>query len=462
VGAARNAPCSCGSGRKYKHCCLAAEKRAARAARFDDAVGSRIQDWAAETLGGEIDVALEEYTGPERTMHDDDLQIFSTWFHGDRELASGGTPAERYAARSDLSAEEREAAARIAAARLGLHRVLAAEPGEWIALENVLSGVRARVHSANVSRDAVRWDILLGRVMAGDPQRLWGPVRLFAPDEEPELLAELWGLAGVDGAGAVEDLEAALREHGLDLFRFIPPSRELERSYFTPEGDPMAHARAAWEVHEPAEACERLRALGGLAPGEPLEVDLTVRRDRLLAKDRPPLPRGALVVETARVGDEENVPVATVRMERGELLVETMSEERLRLAIEAVEADFGTLAELVSREVKPIEQLLEERDCSAPEDVDDVPSKPLDPAVRADLLSGAMAKWMHRWLDEPLPALDGESPREAVAGERRGEVVKLLRGIENRAERAGRGGEPGIIDAAWLRAELALDDDLAA
>lgn len=315
---------SCGSGqkrallmrqrsqvRKNKHCCLAAEKRTAHVARFDDAVGNRIQDWAAETLGEEIDVALEEYVGPERTMGDDDLQIFSTWFHNDRELPAGGTPAERYAARSGLTAEEGEAAARIAAARLGLHRVLAVEPGEWIALEDVLSGARTRVRSAHVSRDAVRRGILLGRVMAGDPQSLWGPVGLFAPDEEPELLAEPRRLATVDGVGAKGDLKAALREHGLDLIRFKPPSRELQRSCFTPEGDPMAHGQAAWEVRDPVEARERLRGLGGLAPGDPLEVDLTVRRDRLLAKDRPPLPRGALVIETARIGDDEDVPVAT-------------------------------------------------------------------------------------------------------------------------------------------------------
>ena len=36
-------------------------------------------------------------------MDDNDIQIFATWFHKDRELAGGGTPAERYAARADLA-----------------------------------------------------------------------------------------------------------------------------------------------------------------------------------------------------------------------------------------------------------------------------------------------------------------------------------------------------------------------
>lgn len=461
MAAARNAPCSCGSGRKYKHCCLAAEKRAASAARFDDAVGGRIQDWTANTFGEEIDGALEEYAPAERALGDEDLQIFSAWFHSDRELPGGGTPAERYAARSDLRAEEREAARRIASANLGLHRVLAVEPGHWIELEDLVFGRRTRVRSASVSREAVRWDILLGRVMAGDPESLWGPVRLFAPDEEPELLAELRRLAGVDNAGAHAnaEFEVAFRRQALELMRFKPPSRDIQPSYFTPEGDPMAHGQAAWVVREHAEAEARMRPLGGLAHGEPLGIDITVRRDRLLAKDRPPLPKGALMIETSRIGDEENVPVATVRLEQGELRVEAMSEERLALAIEAVDEDFGDVAELVRRDVTPIAQRLEERDHPAPED--DVGLAPIDPAERADLLSGAMTEWMHRWLDEPLPALGGESPREAAGGSRRGEVVKLLRGIENRTERAGRQGEPGV-DAAWLRTELALDDELAA
>jgi SEC-C motif len=464
VAVARNAPCPCGSGRKYKRCCLAEEQRAAHAARCDDAVGDRIQAWAAELYGEEIDAAIEEYGAPERTFDEVEMQIFSTWFHNDRELPGGGAPAERYATRADLPAEERETAARIAAAELGLHRVLAVEPGSWIELEGVVDGARTRVRSASVSRDAVRWDILLGRVMTGEPRSLWGPVRLFAPDDEPELLAELRRLTGAEGedVAAKAELDAAFRECALELMRFRPPRWNVARSFFTPEGDPLAHGQATWRVTEPARARERFRALGGLAPGDTLEIDLTVRRDRLLAKERPPLPEGALVIETERVGDDENVPVATVRLEGGELQVEAMSAARIELAIEAVETDFGDIAELVGQDVTPIEQRLDEHRESDPQEVDEVvPSPPLAPVDEERLLSDFAAKHLRRWLDEPLPALGGETPRAAAGGERRGEVIRLVRGIENRADRDRRHGKPAA-DVAWLRAELAIDDELAA
>jgi hypothetical protein len=462
VTVARNSPCPCGSGRKHKRCCLAEEKRAAREARFDQAVGRRIQDWSAEVAGDEIGAALEDFADHDRTMSDSDMQIFATWFNNDRELSGGGTPAERYAARADLPADEREAALRIATATLGLHRVLAVEPGHWIVLEDIVRGTRARVRSANVSHDGVRWDILLGRVMAGEPPSLWGPVWFFEPNDEPELLAELRRIAGAKGGSAedIADLSAAFRDGALELMRFRPPSWSVKPSFFTPEGDPMMHGQATWRVRKPALARDRLRDFGGLTPDEPLEIEITVRRDRLLAEDRPPLPERALVIEAEYVDDGDSIPIARVWLEGAELHVEAMSAKRLDQAIEAVETDFGDIAEWEERDLTPIEDRLEERRESGP-GVDDEAPLALRPAEERRLLSGFMTDRMRRWLDEPLPALDGETPREAVAAGRREEVIRLVRGVENHADRARRRGEPGA-EVAWLRAELAISDELAA
>ena len=175
---------------RYKRCCLAAAKLAKQASRLDDEVGQRSQDWASRELRGEIGVALEQFAGRERVMDDTDVQIFTTWFHNDRELRGGGTPAKRCAARSELPADERAVASRIAAASLRIHRVLAVELGVSLLLEDVVSGERVEVRSENVSRDAVRWDTLIGRVMDGDPPTLWGPARVLEPADEPGLIAE--------------------------------------------------------------------------------------------------------------------------------------------------------------------------------------------------------------------------------------------------------------------------------
>ena len=392
-------------------------------------------------------------------MDDDDLRIFATWFHNDRELPGGDTPAERYAARADLPEDEREAASRIAGARLGFHRVIAVEPGSWLALEDIVHGSRVRVRSPHVSRETVRWDILLGRVIDGDPPSLWGPTRFFEPCDEPELLAELDRLARASGERPDEaDLSLALRTHALALMRFTPPGWSVEPSFFTLDGDPVALGSATWQVRDPLAAGERLRALGDLRPGEALEVDITVARDPLV-QDRPELPPGAIVLEAGPIDDLDRVPVAMVRLEGAELRAEAMSEARLERVIEIVEQDFGDLAELADREVVPIEQRLDERR-SAPEPPAGLP-RGLTPADERRLVGGFMTERMCRWLDEPHPQLDGCTPREAVAGERRAEVVRLVRGIENGTERARRRGEP-CAEVGWIRDELGIEDGLAA
>jgi uncharacterized protein YchJ len=69
MAVSRNSACPCGNGRKYKRCCLAEEKRAAREARSDDAVSRRIQDWSSRALGDDV-VAVVSRTSwrPERRL----------------------------------------------------------------------------------------------------------------------------------------------------------------------------------------------------------------------------------------------------------------------------------------------------------------------------------------------------------------------------------------------------------
>ncbi len=462
MSVSRNSPCPCGSGLKYKRCCLAAAERAKQGSRLDDEVGQRIQDWASRELSDEIGVALEQFAGRERVMDDTDVQIFTAWFHNDRELRGGETPAERYAARSELPADERTVASRIAAARLGIHRVLAVEPGVSLLLEDVVGGGRVEVRSENVSREAVRWDMLIGRVMDGDPPTLWGPARLLEPADEPGLIVEFERLAG-DSVSSMRDHATHLfRVHSLELMRYRPPGWDVEPSFFTVEGDPIVQGSATWSVKDRREVRERFRVLGRLAPHDPLEMDITAPRGRLVA-ERPQLPDGAIVIE-ASAGDLDTVSVATLRLEGEHLSVEAMSEERLDHAIDIVATDFDQLVELSHREVLPIEPLLAEHR-QAPSPASKSSSTGLPPAEERRIVAGFMTEYTRKWLDEPHPQLGGCTPRHAVAGEHRADLVSLVRGIENRSERARRDGEP-FADVAWIREELELDEldveDLAA
>lgn len=459
MGRSRNAACPCGSGRKYKRCCHEAELRAKRRARDEDAAGRRIQEWAARVFADELTAALETFTGPDRTLTDADVQLFATWFHNDRELLGGGTPAQRYAGRSDLPAPEREAARRIADGRLGLYRVCGVQAGRSLVLEDIVRGTMVRVYSHTVSAEAVRWDILLARVIDGDLPSLWGPVRVFAPHEELELLAELERLAGGHPEHLDEtQLSRAFREHALELTRFMSPSSCAEPSFFTLEGDPVARGSAAFTLRDRSAAAKRLRALGGLPAGDPLQIDITMPRAELVRR-RGHLPLGAILLEASPIDDADCIPVAGLRIDGSRLHVEAMSEPRLDHAVQIVIEDFGDLLiELSSREVVSFGGE-DEPEAAAVANAGSPPD--ISPAVARRWLRSSMTERMRRWIDEPHPGLDGQTPREAAAEGRQGEVLRLLRGLENAAERARRDGEPSA-DVAWLRTELGVADDLAA
>jgi hypothetical protein len=104
-----------------------------------------------------------------------EVQLIGSWVFNDRELADAGTAAQRYAARQDLDPDERDIAARIAAARPGLLRVVRATPGRWIELRDLTgSHDLVRVISHNVSRSARPGAVIAGRLMDGPPARCYG------------------------------------------------------------------------------------------------------------------------------------------------------------------------------------------------------------------------------------------------------------------------------------------------
>jgi hypothetical protein len=443
---------------KYKRCCLEVASREQETARFEDAVGKRISNWAAAQFPDELSAAWERFGDSGVGSNDRDMTIFVTWFCSDRELTCGETPAASYAARPDIDAREQDVAARIAAACLRLQRVCSVEAGRWIDLEDVLSRVVVRVRSEDFSREATRWDVLLCRVMEDDSiPSLWGPVLFYEPNEEPELLAECERLAGVHRAPIGSD--RLFRAAALELMRFVPPGRCAAPSFFTAEGDPLVDGRASWRIADASAALEllddppQLAWVGESEEGLGEAFQWTIPREQLRMSETP-LPPGALRFESSLTEMPGRVCLATFELTDQELRCTAVSEARLDAAIELIRQRLGAVAELYDRSAFPIEADLSSR---RPDHAQQrrKPPAALAAAADRDLERQLLNDHYHRWLDEPLPALEGRSPREASRGAQRDELELLLRGIENRAERARRDGA-AWPDLSWLREELGL------
>ena len=471
----RNAPCRCGSGRKHKRCCLRQDAAVALDAREAERVWGRMQSWALARFGDQIGAAVKAHmdargVGTEaRPALDEDLSLALCWLLIDRDVETGGTPAQLYSQLSELSSGERQVAARIAGSGLGLHRVREAEPGAWIELEDVLDGRTVRVSSANVSREAVRWHLLLCRVMQGGPSpSLWGAAVFYEPAEEPELHDELRRIATARGLGAgTAGLRAALRVGAGELLCFTPPSRRAERVPHTLEGDSVVMAQASWKLRDPDAAFAALCAVPELARDD-VDADdevvtfswLASRRD-LLAR-RPPLPVGAICLESGPLtlspdgeleeNDVTSLGTFTLRGERLEFF--GLSEARLAQAMALIGRRLGPLAHRPRRKVRSVEAAIGDAPTAG------MPAHVTSPGRRGSRppLDARMQRLVYkRWIDDPNERLAGLSPRDAAGRpEHRDELERQLRSLEHHDARTRDDGRPGP-DVAWLRAELALD-----
>jgi len=372
--------------------------------------------------------------------------ILLHWLLLDRELRGGGTPAQRYAALPELSASDRDIAARIADSRPGIHRVVGCEPGAWLEFEDVLRGGRVRARSATLSRAAVLWDVLVARVMTSSRgASLWGPAAVFSPAEEDELVDEVHRLS------LGEDLESVLRRHWRDLVTFTPPSRDRPAEVFSVEGDPFVAGHAAWEIVDDEAVFELLDdplEYTGEDDGRADVFEWLIPRAEAFAR-RPIRGDGGLYLEASLPEHPGMVSVATFRLSADWLVLSTYSERRLRLAIDLVATQLIGLARLTERDVSPLEA---DRVSTAAPEAAAAPASP-------QLATTALEQHLSEWLDTPIACLAGLTPRAAAnRPEHRDELELLLRGIENRAARNRARGEPWP-QVDFVRRALTLGDD---
>jgi hypothetical protein len=208
-------------------CCAELADTAARTARVHAAVGKRIQAWAGEHHRDALDAAWAEITGgrEDAALGEVDVQLIAAWIFNDRELPGGGTAAECYSRLDDLDADERDIAARIAGARLGLMRVARVAPGLWIELEDRTRQDAVRVISHGVSAHTSMGDLIVARRMDGPPApSLWGPVGFVTAENGPHLSA--LKAARIDSLGLEEGPAAfgrAIRDASMEITILLSP-----------------------------------------------------------------------------------------------------------------------------------------------------------------------------------------------------------------------------------------------
>lgn len=475
----RNAPCPCGSGRKYKNCHGKgrpsggggndAQWRTIR--RALDGFPSTMFGFVHETFGAAaVDEAWSEFMlwrdgesrfDPASTL----LPLFMPWFFhawmpdegetsvGDPDL-HGRSPTAVYLKRKGwrLKPVLRSYLEGCLEAPFTFFDVLNVDPGRGFRVRDVLTGHEHDVSERSASDTLEAGSLLFGQVVVVGEVALLeasSPYALPPVDklEVIDLRERIRPRAGPVTADVLRDWEQEIRHLYLRLLDQMlnPAPRQMQNT----DGDMLLFHELFYEIDAPGVAFDALKDLAHDRTSEELLEDAGF-------DDAGALRRVAFswtVPGNPVMAEWDNTVHGNLEIDGRELRADVNSKERAERLKGMIAERLGAAARLVRTEVRTLEESL------AAARLDDDPgpkSDPLDsPEVEVHMRELVSANH-EGWASRQVPALGGLTPLEAVespAGREKVEV--LVREMEEHARRM----RPPVDEAAIrrLRERLGLD-----
>lgn len=482
----RNDPCPCGSGRKFKHCCLeawSAEDAARR--RIRNAEGHIVEtlvDYIGATWGETFTyVAWEEFfvwddvpedlaTTPEfDTMflpwltlgyapdpHDDDVKadwpsepVGLHWLRVNED-AAGVTELEREYIRAAC------------ASPTSAFVVEAVAPGRSLDVKDILTGKRFHVLEQGASKTLRRHELLFARVVT-----VMGTSVLFGtspfsipPGEHTRVIdfREARVRRRMMTREDLVDLDIEIRELYLQLVAEMlnPEPPRLANT----DGDLIEWTTLTYETTARVEdVAARLAPLTRLpdveASASPADPDDAFDD---FTRDEHGVVTGA-ILRWAKAGNKkhrawDNTILGTLTLEPGRIVAEVNSAKRAAKLKKGIARLLGADATLVDTKVIDVATALIER---AEARAADTLAEALPQAMPPEMLEvqdEAVRRHIEGWIDEKIPALGRKTPRQAMrsaAGRER--LAAMLAEFEDRAPRLS-ANAPRYV--AELRTKLGL------
>jgi hypothetical protein len=480
VSTGRNDPCPCGSGRKYKHCCLASSElvdaRWQAWRRAEGAVVEAVLDFADEQWGTPLfDEAFETFfvgQEPPGIEQDGKLweQLFVPWFVFDfvpaarkrRRRGTGPTwPATTLALEfarqhSDgLSPVEARFLRAASEAPLSFMVVTGAEPRQSIDLKDILTGDVHHVLERSGSANLGHGEVLLARVVCDGDIALFsglGPYPLPPADHNriidfrEQFLSRRGPLDRVHLKSSALETVLVYRQFVEQLLNPAPP--KLQNT----DGDPLEPTTLEFELHcSVREAFDRLKGLSLIASDDDLLGDAEWADDGELSRAVFPWSKKGNKLHR----DWDNTTLGTITVSAGAASVFVNSARRAKKIRGLIDKRLGHDALYLRQTIESVDAML---DPSRLRDVDDagpeLPSLENTPEGRAFLEDANRRHW-ETWLDDKVPALGNLTPRQAAKTPLGRERLEALL-----AEFAWRqdASPTNLIkmDVGWIRRQLGL------
>lgn len=405
MSAGRNEPCPCGSGKKYKRCCLLAEEQASRPPGqefhdLDQRLASEIGRWAARRFGRVWETSLDAYPIEieERKEH---LSLFFAWASCERKL-EGRSVASWYLEErgKTLPVHERDWLNAQSRSWLSVWEVLDVDPGKSIRLKDLLVGEERTVSEVSASQTMKPHLLVLARVVdhAGLALLIGMHPNPLLPEAGRATVAHIREEIGLGKRSMPQDLREGDRATRLIEIWQGAVDEESHRSFprlQNTDGEQFTFVRDRFK-------------LVGKGAREVVEAELSklpgVQSPAPSVRER----RYTVLRNNTADAVLQNTVFASIVVKARELVVETTSRQRADEMRRRVEVSVGDHLRFVVRDEDDVIDVMTE--------MADRPRKqqagPEGPEIDAAMLA-FKARHYGRWPDDSLPALDGLTPREA-------------------------------------------------
>ncbi|MEW5718652.1 MAG: SEC-C metal-binding domain-containing protein [Chloroflexota bacterium] len=467
----RNDPCWCGSGKKYKNCHMREDDVAASRVLTRNNLTKRLTTYALQReFQSDFENAYEFLLGRKfQPPHDEESMIESSraldYFIHDYRLPDDKRVIERFAAEHGkrLSAEERALIEGWQHSRLTAFEVIAVEQGVGMRLRDLVSGEEFDVREKRGTQDLNRWEIVVSRLMrTGDHYEMGGATGMRLPmryrDWVRGHLAEQWRHYQFNHPEST--YEDFLHASSQLLMQFIEdevmPALTAPPTVVTAEGDVSEFCKATFDVLDYTVALAGLRGAAELVEDETEDdqvsfgwseegVSLELLRAYGPAFEHKP------AMGVGRGGFRN---LGHLLLTRETLTLEVTSQRRLEAGKDLLAQRLGNAIQHRADEIKSITKALAQMPEKSEEEIAEE-----EPPEEIEAMQAEMEAQYHReWLDQKIPALGNETPRQAVktfGGRVR--VIRLLKELEASESARVRHGKIAY-DFSELKQELGITD----
>ena len=468
----RNAPCPCGSGKKYKKCCLPKEE------------AERQGKTSATPKELELRDRLLSFSGKKRYKKDfeqayslywrkpfreplvldenkaEEYGLFVDWFIHDFRLGNGLTIVEEFyrAPDEDFSSEERPLLRYEMDSFPSIYEVISVTPEVGLKLKDLITEEQLDALEVRGSRTLAKWDVIFARVIRmGLINKFSGVVRFIPRKEKDRFLSsvkETWEKFKKETGK--KEWSYFAKVNAQVIHHILEDQPRVEPAFVTEEYHRLVSAKAVFGVKDFNMIRYRLNQefdfiLDSEEEGKEVQWGWLKRGKSKEWEAGEPVGHSIVLKSEMIQGKGELgwVSLGTVTLTPKRLELWCISKERLDRGKKRLREVLGDDIQYQRDYYEDILRKAREKPGRA--------SSPEEEALQEKFLplySKKMTEWATRWVDEKIPALDGETPREALrTPEGKKKVEELLKDFENMEERKKRNGEP-YIDIDVLRQRL--------